>query len=66
MQETEDPNNFELVGRTATIFEAKEKFDDYYRRGKSLDAIVITESGRRREAALGIITVFDYPDLLVP
>lgn len=63
MRETEDPDNFVLLARTATIFDAKERFDDYYRRGKSLDAIVISDAGRTRDTPLGIITVFDYPNL---
>jgi hypothetical protein len=65
MHETEDPDNVVLLARTATIFDAKERFDDYYRRGKSLDAIVITDAGRPRDKPLGIITIFDYPNLLL-
>jgi hypothetical protein len=33
-------------------------------RGKSLDAILITQSGKPREQPLGIVTVFDIPKLL--
>lgn len=43
---TEDPDNYCFFGRKATLFEALEKFQDYARDGKKLEAILITESGK--------------------
>jgi predicted transcriptional regulator len=64
LREAEDTDNFVLLSADSTIFDAKEQFDDYQNRGKYLDAIVITQNGRRLEQPLGIVTIFDYPQLL--
>ncbi len=61
---TEDPDNHRFLARQASVFDALDAFDAFSRRGKSLDAILITESGRRDQTPLGIVTVFDIPQLL--
>jgi CBS domain-containing protein len=60
---TEDFENHLFLPGRATVFDALEAFDDFTHRGKSLDAILITESGKRHEHPLGIVTVFDIPRL---
>jgi CBS domain-containing protein len=62
---TEDPENHTLFGRSASIFDALRAFDDYFARGKSLDAILITHNGTDTESLLGIITIYDVPRLRV-
>jgi CBS domain-containing protein len=61
---TEDPNNYVLLGRKATAFDALEEFRKFTERGASLDAILLTHSGQPTERPLGILTVFDIPKLL--
>ncbi len=61
---TEDPNNYVLLARDATVYDALGKFQEFSERGASLDAILLTQSGRREERPLGILTVFDIPRLL--
>jgi predicted transcriptional regulator len=61
---TEDPDNHRLVSRDATVFDALQLFDAYSEHGKSLDAILVTHSGRREEKPLGIVTIYDIPRLL--
>lgn len=46
------------------ISKAIDTFDDYSKSGKSLDAIILTHSGRKHEKPTGIITVFDVPEML--
>lgn len=60
----EDPDNHQLLSREATVFDALRLFDEYSERGKSLDAIVVTQAGRRDAKPLGIVTIYDIPRLL--
>lgn len=64
MEHTEDPDNYVILARHDTVYDAKAKFDDYQARGKSLDAIVVSNSRKATDRPLGIITVFDYPALV--
>jgi hypothetical protein len=38
-------------------------FDAFLKRGKRLEAILLTENGRPTEQALGIVTVHDIPKM---
>lgn len=60
----EDPDNHQFVKREATVFDALACFDSAETRGKRLDALLITHSGKPGETLLGIITVHDVPRLL--
>lgn len=60
---TEDSEHFVFVSRKATVFDALDHFDSFGRRGKYLDAILITHSGAQNERLLGIITTYDIPRL---
>lgn len=53
-----------LMGREATVFDALEEFEKSLHSGKSLDAIVLTHSGKATEAPLAIITISDMPKLV--
>ena len=61
---TEDAENHLFRARHASVFDALDAFDEFTHRGKSLDAILITQAGKPHEKPLGIVTVFDVPRLL--
>ena len=60
----EDREHYCFLSRNATFQDAIDKFDNFASRGKILDAILITESGRGNQDLLGILTIFDLPDVL--
>jgi len=60
---TEDEDNFSFLSRRATLFEVLERFQNYERKSKRLEAILITQNGKPDEALLGIITVWDLPKI---
>lgn len=59
----EDPDNYRVKPRTTTALDALDLFRDYTERRKSLDAILITHSGKSTEAPLTIVTTYDIPTL---
>jgi predicted transcriptional regulator len=61
---TEDSENIHFVSRNTTLFKALEFFDDFEKRGKRLEALLITDSGNQNEKIIGIITIADFPKLL--
>lgn len=61
---TEDRENFAFVSREDTLFETLEQFRRFADRGKTLDAIIVSETGKRTEQPLGIITIYDVPTIL--
>lgn len=61
---TEDPDNYIVVPRGTTIYEALDAFDTYARRGKALAALIVTQKGKRTERPLSILTASDIPRLL--
>src|SRR4051794_4736063 len=60
----EDADNHVFMSRRATAFDALDAFERFSTRGKSLDAILLTDGGRQDQAPLGIVTIFDVPRLL--
>ena len=63
LQFSEDRNNYCFLGTDATIFDVLSKFHLYEKDGKRLDAIMITQNGKPTETLLGIITVWDLPQI---
>jgi hypothetical protein len=61
---TEDTEHFRFFARRDTAFDALGAFADFAERGKSLDAILITDSGKPDQRPIGIATIFDMPKLL--
>jgi predicted transcriptional regulator len=59
----EDSENVEFMARSTTVIHALAAFDRFLHRGKRLDAILLTNSGRQTEALLGIVTIHDIPKL---
>jgi CBS domain-containing protein len=60
---TEDHENSAFLPRSATVFDALDLFGEFSVRGKTLDAILVTNDGRPT-APLNIVTIYDVPDLL--
>ena len=61
----EDTEDHTFMSKGSTLFQVLECFDDFERRGKRLEAVLITEKGNKSEALLGILTVFDLPKVLI-
>jgi CBS domain-containing protein len=64
MRHEEGTHTYIVMDRDATVEDALTAFDDHLRSGKSLDAIILTHSGKGSERPLGIVTVSDMPKLL--
>ena len=64
MRHEEGTHAYVVMDRDATVEDALTAFDDHLHSGKSLDAIILTHSGRGTERPLGIVTVSDMPRLL--
>ncbi len=64
LQYTEDQDHYCFLTRTATLFDALSKFDEFVERGKGLDAVLVTNDGRRNQKLLGILTIYDVPQIL--
>lgn len=63
MQHQEDSENVKFMARTTTVADGLVAFDDFLHRGKRLEAILITNTGRPTETLLGIVTIHDIPKL---
>ncbi|MEK7794857.1 MAG: CBS domain-containing protein, partial [Candidatus Hydrogenedentota bacterium] len=64
LKHSEFKDNYKFVGRSATLFEVLDEFDKFERQGRLLDAVLITEHGKSTIAFLGIITLYDMPEIL--
>ncbi len=60
----ESQDNHAFVGRTLSLVALLEEFARFEERGERLDAVLITESGKRSEKLLGIVTIADLPRVL--
>lgn len=60
---TEPTTVFEIISRNTPVVDAIASFEDHYKSGKSLDAIIITHNGRNVETPTGIVTISDMPKL---
>lgn len=63
MKHQEDHDNHTFLARTATVADGLYAFNEFLRRGKRLEAILITQNGRPSESLLGIVTINDIPKL---
>ena len=64
MKHAEDPENHTFLPRTATVANGLAAFNGFLHRGKRLEAILITNAGKRTEALMGIVTIHDIPKLI--
>lgn len=56
-------NNYRFISRRATLYDVLEHFNDFPRSGRNLNAIIITNSGKVNQKPLGIVTVYDLPEI---
>jgi predicted transcriptional regulator len=63
LRHQEDPDNHAFLGRASTVPDGLAAFDAFLKRGKRLEAILLTENGRTTEQPLGIVTIHDIPKL---
>lgn len=63
LQYTEEADIYCFLRKEATLFEVLERFQEYERKGKRLEAALITDTGVPSEKLLGIITVWDLPSI---
>lgn len=56
---TRTGRSYEFISADLSIYAAEEMFSEAVVKGRRLDALLITESGRRDEKLLGIITPWD-------
>jgi predicted transcriptional regulator len=53
----------QVLSHAATVFDVLEAFEECYRSGRVLDALLLTPAGSKAELPTGIITVADVPEL---
>jgi predicted transcriptional regulator len=63
MRHGDGSHSFSVMDRHATVDDALTEFDDCLHKGKILDAVILTQNGRRNERPLGIVTAADQPML---
>ena len=61
---TEDQEHYCFLPRHATLQDALSQFEDFTARGRDLDAVLITQDGKPDQGLLGILTVYDLPEIL--
>lgn len=57
----ENVDHFCFLSRRSTLLDALSQFEDFSARGRTLDAILISEGGKPEQKLLGILTIFDLP-----
>lgn len=63
LEYTEDQAHVYFLDRSTTVFHIFELFEIYQHQGKRLDAILVTHSGSPKEKLLGMLTIWDLPEL---
>ena len=58
----QEPHTSGFIKKTATVYEAEDRFKSVIGKGKRIDALLITENGHANESLLGIITPRDIID----
>lgn len=60
----EQPGSFDIIARTENVFDVQQKYKSWpASHGSRLHALLITNSGRRSETPLGIVTPWDLAAL---
>ncbi len=61
LQFAEVPQNYDLLAPADNVFDALERFLEFQKHGKRLDAIVIAPNASRKHRPVGIISTSDIP-----
>lgn len=56
----EQQQNYAFISRKSSVYDAKEGFEN---QGQQIDAMLITENGKKSEKLMGIITSWDVLNL---
>ena len=56
---TEYKDNYRFISKNTNLFNTLDIFNEFQNKGKRLEAILITDSGKEKESLLGIITIYD-------
>lgn len=64
LDHVEDKEHYCFLPRTASLHEAMTQFESFASRGKTLDAILVTDAGKPNQKLLGILTIYDVPVIL--
>jgi len=56
-------DHWTFISKKASFLDGIEQFESFLRKGKTLEALLITENGKANETILGILTVYDLPKL---
>lgn len=64
LEHAEDSEMVEFVKANDNLFEVLDLFSKANENGRKLEAIIITQNGKKKEKPLGIITVWDIPKIL--
>ncbi|OZM56940.1 hypothetical protein CIB95_09220 [Lottiidibacillus patelloidae] len=59
----EDEHNVHFISRKQTIYDLEDVFEKYYDNNKKLEAILITEHGRKVQRPVGIVTSWDLVEI---
>ncbi len=59
----EESSVFEFISKEALIVDVIDKFEESQKKGKKLEAIFITDSGKKSEKLLDILTSWDLPEM---
>ena len=60
---TEDEAHTAFLGVNASVYDAIEMFESSQVRGQRLEALLITDSGKADGKLLGLLTIWDLPEL---
>lgn len=60
---TEDPDHVIFMTPDTSVYDMLERFHEYETKGKRLEAILITHSGKRTEKPMGMVTIWDLPKI---
>lgn len=63
LQLAETPQNYDVMAPTDNVFDALERFQEFQKCGRRLDAIVIAPNASRKHRPSGIISAADVPKL---
>lgn len=55
----EKPHNVHFISRKQTIYNLEDIFEEYFNKNQKLEAILITEHGKRTQKPIGIVTSWD-------
>jgi len=59
----EESSVFEFISKEALIVDVIDKFEESQKKGKKLEAIFITDNGKKSEKLLDILTSWDLPEM---